>query len=203
VPANALRLGLTGGVGSGKSTAARIFQEMGASIIDADAISREVTAPGGAAIFALQSLFGSKMLTDEGALDRVRMRDLIYSNPIAKTQLERIVHPLVGKAISHQAHSAEASGAQCIVFDIPLLVESNHWRETLHRILVIDCSEASQAERVMTRSGLTLSEVQSIVFAQSSRAQRLKAADIIVFNDGVTIEEFAQQIRKIGQHFGL
>jgi len=197
------RLGLTGGIGSGKSTVATALVHLGAALIDADAISRAVTAPGGSAIAALKSTFGPAMLTRDGALNRDQMRDLVYSDPTAKARLEAIVHPLVGREIAQQAQQAEEAGTPCIVFDIPLLVESRHWRTRLSRILVIDCTEDTQIARVMERNGLTADDVRKVVAAQATRKQRLASADLVVFNDGISLDHLAQQVREIGTQFGL
>lgn len=197
------RLGLTGGIGSGKSTVSGMLAQMGATTIDADAISKSVTAPGGSAIAALETAFGSAMLNSEGALDRGKMRSLIYSDPGAKGRLEAIVHPLVGQAISEQAEQAESKGAPCTVFDIPLLVESKHWRASLDRILVVDCTEETQISRVISRNGLATVEVRAILAAQASRRQRLAAADIVVFNDKIAITDLEHLVREIGTQFGL
>ncbi len=197
------RLGLTGGIGSGKSTVATVLAHMGAALIDADAISRAATAPGGSAIAALKSTFGPAMLTSEGALDRDQMRCLVYSDPMVKARLEAIVHPLVGLEIAKQAQQAEKAGTPCIVFDIPLLVESKHWRTRLSRILVIDCTEDTQIARVIGRNGLTAEEVRNVVAAQATRRQRLASADLVVFNDGITLDQLTQQVREIGTQFGL
>lgn len=197
------RLGLTGGIGSGKSTVAGIFEKVGAVIIDADAISRATTAPGGSAIAALKTAFGVGLLTPDGALDRGQMRALIYSDPGAKAQLEAIVHPLVGQAIAQQALQAENSGARCVVFDIPLLVESQHWRQKLDRVLVIDCTEETQINRVIARNGLTKQDIEKILANQASRKQRLAAADGVLFNDNIPLEVLRQQVVQIGTQFGL
>lgn len=199
----AVRWGLTGGIGSGKSTVAGMLAHRGAVVIDADAISRAATAPGGAAMALLEAAFGPALLTPEGALDRDQMRTLIYTDPSAKARLEGIVHPLVGQAIALQAQQAQAAGAACLVFDIPLLVESRHWRETLDRILVIDCTEATQITRVTARNGLHEAEVRKILAAQASRTQRLAAADMVLFNDGITMDQLAQQVQEMGPQFGL
>lgn len=196
-------LGLTGGIGSGKSTVADMLANLGAAVIDADAIARAVTAPGGDAIAALKDSFGASMLAADGALDRVKMRKLIYSDPGAKARLEGIVHPLVGQAIAMEAHNATAAGARCIVFDIPLLVEAKHWRTALSRILVIDCTEATQVTRVMLRNGMAEGEIRAIQASQASRRQRLSAADCVIFNDGISLEMLAQQVHEIGRQFGL
>lgn len=198
-----VRLGLTGGIGSGKSTVASLLARHGAVVIDADAISRATTAPGGAAIALLEAAFGPSMLTSEGALDRDQMRALVFTDPSAKARLESIVHPLVGQAIALQAQHAQTAGAACLVFDIPLLVESGHWRKMLDRVLVIDCTEATQIIRVTARNGLDEAEVRKILAAQASRAQRLAAADMVLFNDGITMDELARQVQKIEPQFGL
>ncbi len=199
----ALRLGLTGGIGSGKSTVAALFAKMGAAVIDADAISRAATGTGGLAIDALRAAFGPSMLTAEGSLDRDQMRSLAYSDPSVKARLEGIVHPLVGQAIAEQARQAQASSARCILFDIPLLVESSHWRSTLDRVLVVDCREETQIQRVTTRNGLSAEQVRKIIASQAPRGSRLRAADAVVFNDGITIENLAVQVRELGTQFKL
>lgn len=198
-----LRLGLTGGIGSGKSTVSSFLEQMGATIIDADAISRATTAPGGSAIPALLSKFGPGLLTADGALDRAKMRGLIYSDPGAKARLETIVHPLVGQGIAQQAVQAEMAGARCIVFDIPLLVESEHWRTTLDRVLVIDCTAETQIARVTARNGFAREQIDKILAAQVSREARLAAADWVLFNDGISLDDLRQQVQQIGTQFGL
>jgi dephospho-CoA kinase len=197
------RLGLTGGIGSGKSTVAKLLEQMGATIIDADAISKAATAAGGSAIASLKAAFGDPLITAEGALDRVQMRKLIYSDVDAKARLESIVHPLVGQTIAEQAHQSELAGAQCIVFDIPLLVESRHWRPRLNRVLVIECSEETQVSRVVSRNGLTEHEVRKIIGAQASQSERRAAADMVVFNDGISLVNLRQQVQEMGTQFGL
>lgn len=176
---------------------------IGASVIDADAIAKATTATGGSAIATLKTAFGEDLITDEGALDRVQMRKLIYSDPDAKARLEAIIHPLVGQDIARQTQQAEAVGAHCIVFDIPLLVESAHWRMRLDRILVIDCMEETQVARVMARNGLAEAEICSILVAQATRKQRRAAADIVLFNDNISLDNLRQQVREIGTQFGL
>ena len=143
------------------------------------------------------------MLTPNDALDRDQMRALIFSNPAAKVQLEGIVHPLVAKAIAEQSRQADDAGARCIVFDIPLLVESRHWRQTFQRVLVVDCSEATQIHRVSVRNALSNDDIKKIIASQSPRVLRLRAADAVLFNDGITIEDLEQQVREIGTQFEL
>lgn len=200
---HAHRLGLTGGIGSGKSTAAGMLARLGAVVIDADAISRAITASGGIAIHPIQSAFGDGVLTANRALDREKMRRLIFSEPAAKARLEAIVHPLVGQAIAQQEQQAQAAKVRCMVFDIPLLVESGRWRQMLDRILVIDCEEETQIARVTARSGMAAADVQKIMATQASRSRRLAAADLVVFNDGISIEDLAQRMQEIGTEFGL
>ncbi len=198
-----MRLGLTGGIGSGKSTVAQLLADLGAGVIDADAISRSTTAAGGAAIPLIQSQFGPSFVCSDGTLDRERMRQHIFADPKAKLLLEGIIHPLVGQQIAAQAKELVDAGTTCLVFDIPLLVESGHWRKSLQRVLVIDCSTATQVSRVMARSGLAMADVERIIAAQASRAQRLAAADLVLLNDGVSLPELAVQVAQIGRQFGL
>ena len=198
-----LRLGLTGGIGSGKSTVARMLQERGAVVIDADAIARASTAAGGAAIPQILASFGPDYITPEGALDRERMRSLAFTDTGAKQRLEAIVHPLVGKATTEEAEAAERAGARCIVFDIPLLVESGRWPRQLDRVLVVDCQEDTQVTRVAARTGMAEAMARQIIAAQASRAQRRAAADVVVYNDGLTLEQLRAEVEQIAAHFGL
>lgn len=198
-----LRIGLTGGIGSGKSTVARVLVACGAALVDADAISRQLTAPGGAAISELSSQFGPQMITPEGAMDRDRMRELAFSDPAIKGQLEAIIHPLVSQESLRQANAAVAAGNPCIVFDIPLLVESGRWRQQLDRVLVVDCAQATQIARVMARNGLVREVVEKIMAGQASRAQRLAAADICICNEGLSMEALERLVRELAQRFGL
>jgi dephospho-CoA kinase len=203
VTAPPYRLGLTGGIGSGKSTVASLLAEQGAGVMDADAISRASTAPGGAAISLIQAQFGQHFISPDGALDRERMRQHIFEDPKARAQLEQIIHPLVGREMAAQAQRLADAGKRCLVFDIPLLVESGHWRKSLARVLVVDCSTATQITRVGARSAMPTAEVQKIIEAQASRRQRLAAADFVLYNDGISIAELATQVRQIGRQFGL
>jgi dephospho-CoA kinase len=196
-------VGLTGGVGSGKSTVSAMLEAMGAVIIDADAISRRLTAVGGDAIEMIRSVFGQAFITPEGALDRSRMRDLAFKDQGAKQQLEAILHPLVGQTTQEQASQAMDQGRPCVVLDIPLLVESGHWRSKLHRVLVVDCAEEVQIERVVARNGLARNEVERIIGSQASRRQRLAAADIVIYNQTVSLEMLRAEVAQLAQPFGL
>jgi dephospho-CoA kinase len=195
------RLGLTGGIGSGKSTAAGMFATLGAVVIDADAISRNLTAPHGAAIETIKEHFGEAMIDADGSLSRDRMRNLIFKDPSAKSSLESIIHPLIKLEMQRQDQTATASGADLIVYDIPLLVESPHWRPFLNQVLVIDCLQQTQIKRVMVRNTLQQDDVEKIIANQASRKIRNFAADILIFNDSITVEQLLEQVKQIVQHF--
>ncbi len=197
------RIGLTGGIGSGKSTVARMLVDCGAVLIDADAISRQVTAPGGAAIALIAEQFGTQAITPDGAMDRNVMRDLAFSDPSARRKLEAIIHPLVSFETSRQADLAAGAGSLCIVFDIPLLVESARWRQQLDQVLVVDCSEATQTSRVTARNGWAPEAVQKVIAAQASRARRRAAADACIYNDGLSLEALGLLVRRLACRFGL
>ncbi|TSE21364.1 Dephospho-CoA kinase [Tepidimonas alkaliphilus] len=178
-----LRIGLTGGIGSGKSTVARMLAELGADVIDADAIARAVTASGGAAIEPIRAAFGPAFIDASGALDRARMRALAFSDPQAKARLEAIVHPLVRAEIDRRL---AASAADTVVLDLPLLVESDAWRQRCDRVWVVDCEPETQITRVMARSGWPRAQVEAVLAQQASRAQRLAAADVVLANGAAT-----------------
>src|SRR6185369_2771373 len=158
-PHAALRIGLTGGIGSGKSTVAALLAGHGAAIIDTDAIARQLTLPGGAAIDAIRAAFGAEMIAANGALDRERMRSVAFQDPAARQRLEAILHPLIGLETARQA--AE-SPAPVKVFDVPLLVESQRWRAIVDRVLVVDCSTATQSARVAQRQGWSAAMADSV-----------------------------------------
>ncbi len=197
------RIGLTGGIGSGKSTVLQMLAGLGAATVDADAVSRSVTAPGGAAIPALRERFGPAFIAADGSLDRARMREHAFQDPAARADLEAIIHPLVGAAIREQEQLALGQGRPCLVYDIPLLVESAHWRRSLDRVAVVDCRPETQVARVMARSALPEAQVRAILAAQASRAQRLAAADIVICNEGLTLDELKQEVRQAAMSFGL
>jgi dephospho-CoA kinase len=201
--AAALRVGLTGGIGSGKSTVLQMLAALGAAVIDADAISRSTTAAGGAAIAAIALQFGPEFIAADGALDRARIRDHIYADARARQQLEAIVHPLVGAESARQVQAALDSGARCIVFDVPLLVESGRWRQQVDMVAVVDCSAATQVARVVARSGLTPQQVEAIIAAQAPRALRLAAADVVICNEGLTLAQLQGEVATAAQCFGL
>jgi dephospho-CoA kinase len=196
-------VGLTGGIGSGKSTVARMLAERGAVVIDADALARLVTLAGGAAIAAIAAQFGAQFIDSDGAMDRARMRDQVFSDADAKRRLEAIIHPLVHAQTEQLAEQAAADGCRCIVFDVPLLVESRRWRKRVDRVLVVDCLSETQILRVMARSALTREAVEKIIASQASRQQRLRAADAVVYNDGLTIEQLRSEVGQTSANFGL
>lgn len=197
-------LGLTGGIGSGKSTVAQMFGARGAAVIDADAIARGVTASGGAAIAPLAQAFGHDLITPDGALHRERMRALAFADPEAKRRLEGIVHPLVALETDQQAEAAIAAGRQLIVFDVPLLVESgDRWRRRVNRVLVVDCPVETQVTRVVARSALPPGEVERIIGAQATRAQRLATADMVIYNHELPLAALQAQVAVLASHFGL
>ncbi|PUE32135.1 dephospho-CoA kinase [Limnohabitans sp. Jir61] len=190
-----LRIGLTGGIGSGKSTVAQLLQARGAAVIDADAIARNVTAAHGAAMPAITRTFGAEFITPDGALDRERMRAHVFSQPEAKQALEAIIHPLVSQETQQQAQAAISKGHRTLVFDVPLLVEAGErWRPQVDRILVVDCLEETQIQRVIARNGLSREAVQRIISAQASRVQKLTAADWVIYNDGISLDTLENQV---------
>jgi dephospho-CoA kinase len=200
MPHQPTRLGLTGGIGSGKSTVADIFATLGAVVIDADGISRSLTAPHGAAIETIKQQFGEDMISADGSLNRDRMRDLVFIDVVAKKCLEAIIHPLIKLEMQRQDQAAVASGAKLIVYDIPLLVESKNWRPTLDKILVIDCLEQTQINRVILRNKLKTADVKKIISSQASRKMRNSAADIVIFNDSITVEQLREQVTHLAKH---
>ena len=199
----AIQLGLTGGIGSGKSTVANMLSSMSASVIDADAFSRALTAVGGAAMPAIQNAFGTVAIAPDGSLDRDAIRSLIFTDPDAKHRLEAIIHPLVALRISQAQSDAESSGKTVVVLDIPLLVESSHWRAKLDYVLVVDCDNATQIQRVQARSGWTAQQTQRVIDAQATRTLRLAAADIVIGNQDISLSQLETTVRKIGVWFGL
>lgn len=191
-------VGLTGGIGSGKSAAAECFQTLGAGIIDTDAIAHELTAPGGAAIALLRQTFGPDMLTTQGALDRPAMRRRVFADPSAKSGLEAILHPLIRNECAARLRrlaSADFRPPYAILV-IPLLIESGGWHKQLNRVCVVDCPEALQIERTMARSGLPHAEVEAIMRTQATRDQRLAAADDVIDNT-TGLDELHEQVGRM------
>jgi len=186
-------VGLTGGIGSGKSAAADEFQRLGATVVDTDTIARELTEPGGAAMPHIKSLFGDAFVAASGAMDRRAMRNHVFGNPAAKQALEALLHPMI--RAESERRIAQASGPY-VVYVVPLLIESKEPRRRADRILVVDAPEEVQVARVGSRSGLAEAEVRAIMAAQVSRAERLAAADDVIDNGG-SLEALRDQVRAL------
>ena len=192
-------IGLTGGIGSGKSTATDLFMKQGVSVIDADAISRSLTAHQGKALPAIQAVFGNESVCD-GRLNRDFMRDLVFKRAEAKAELEAILHPLILQSIQQQQEAMKAMTGLYAIVDIPLLTELPQFRTLVNRVLVIDSPEALQLERVMSRSGLSLEQIKSIMAQQATRDERLAIADDVILNDG-NLQNLEQQVIECHQHY--
>jgi dephospho-CoA kinase len=195
-----MRVGLTGGIGSGKSTVAGLLREAGAAVVDTDAISRGLTLAGGAAMPAVAQAFGANFVTADGALDRERMRALVFSDASAKRRLESILHPLITAEALAQADAARS--ASLIVFDVPLLVESSRWRPRVARVLVIDCSVETQIARVLQRPGWTRERVDGALAAQTGRQARRAAADAVLLNDGIALVTLRNEVLSLAARWG-
>lgn len=173
-------VGLTGGIGSGKTTVANLFADRGATVIDTDAIAHQLTVSGGIAIDAIRAEFGSASIDASGAMDRARMRTQVFGNLGAKKRLEAILHPLIRQESERAARNAKGA---YVIFVVPLLIESGRWKARVSRVLVVDCPEELQIRRVMERNGMTREQVLAIMATQASRADRLAAADDVIVND--------------------
>jgi dephospho-CoA kinase len=191
-------IGLTGGIGSGKSAVAKRLTELGATVIDSDQIAHEITAPHGVAIAAIQARFGSDLLAVDGSLDRPKMRQLVFNDPSALQSLEAITHPLIHAETVRQASLAHQNGALYLVFMVPLLVESGYWPQVIDHLVVVDCPPELQIGRVMQRSNLDRSEIEQIMRKQALREDRLAAADTILLNDG-SLDKLISQIDALHQ----
>jgi dephospho-CoA kinase len=203
-PAGAVRaIGLTGGIGSGKSTVAALLVAHGATLVDTDAIAHALTTPGGAAMPALRRRFGDDVAGADGALDRARMRELVFADPGAKQALEGILHPMIGAEAQRQAAAAANVGTGVVVFDVPLLTEASAWRERCQRILVVDCRAETQVQRVMARSGWSAEQVQRVIAQQAPRERRRAIADAVIFNDGLDHEALAAEVAALWAAWGL
>jgi len=175
-------IGLTGGIGSGKSTVADAFAALGAGVVDTDQIAHGLTAPNGAAMPAILAEFGPTVADTTGAMDRSAMRQLVFSDPLARRRLEAILHPMIG---AESTRALEAIDGPYRIIVVPLLVEGRHWRSRVDRVLVVDCPRALQIERVIQRSGLAIAQIESILDAQATREERLAQADDVIDNAGL------------------
>ncbi len=193
-----LHVGLTGGIGSGKSTVATMLVARGAMLVDTDAIAHALTAPGGAALPALAQTFGPDIIAADGSMDRTRMRTLAFGDASARRRLEAILHPMIGDEAQRQASLAEG---KAVIFDVPLLAASSVWRQRVERVLVVDCQEDTQIQRVMQRSGWTAEQVQRVIAQQTPRTARRAIADAVIFNDGLSLAALQAQVQALWQHW--
>ncbi|KAB0634657.1 dephospho-CoA kinase [Burkholderia stagnalis] len=191
-------VGLTGGIGSGKTTVADLFAARGATIVDTDLIAHRITAPGGLAMPAIEQAFGPRFVAADGSLDRAKMRALIFSDDAARRRLEAITHPLIRAETDREAR--EAQGAY-LMYVVPLLVESGSWKARADRVLVVDCDVETQIARVMRRNGFTREQVEAIVARQATRDARLAAADDVIVNDATTPDALAAQVDALHQRY--
>jgi dephospho-CoA kinase len=187
-----LRIGLTGGIGSGKSTVARRFAALGALVVDTDALAHALTARGGDALPAIAAAFGDDLIGPDGAMDRAKMRALVFAQPAERQRLEAILHPMIAAATRAQA--SRASAGQAVVFDVPLLAESGTWRARVDRVVVVDCAAATQVARVVQRSGWTADAVERTIAQQASRAQRRAIADAVIVNETLTLAQLEAEV---------
>ncbi|MEJ1167813.1 dephospho-CoA kinase [Variovorax sp. CCNWLW235] len=188
------RIGLTGGIGSGKSTVAALLVAEGAVLVDTDAIARRIAEPGGIAMPAIEAAFGRTAIATDGGLDRAGMRQLVFADSSARKRLESILHPLIG---AETERLAAAAGQAPVVFDVPLLVESGRWRANVDRVLVVDATEETQLRRVMARSGWTPDAVRAVIAQQAPRRLRRAAADAVIFNESLSLEELGREVRSL------
>lgn len=195
-----LTVGLTGGIGSGKTTVANMLAGCGATIIDADAISRSLTEAGGAALMPIKQVFGEEVVGADGALNRGAMREIVFAQPASRTKLEAIIHPLVQMRMSAAIQNAPTD---VVVLDIPLLVESPRWRKQIDLIVVVDCNVETQVSRVMQRNGWAANTIEAIIQSQATRGDRLKAADVVIFNERSNLSILKNQVNSLGNQLGL
>lgn len=191
-------VGLTGGIGSGKTTVADLFAKHGVSIVDTDVIAHRITAPGGAAMPLIEQAFGAQYVASDGALDRAKMRALVFSDDAAKAKLEAITHPLIRAETERER---EAATGPYVVIVVPLLVESGTWRSRVDRVLVVDCGLETQIARVMRRNAFSREQVLAIIARQATREARLAAADDVVVNDDTPFEQLSEEVRRLHRRY--
>lgn len=190
-------IGVTGGIGSGKSSAARLFAEHGAAVVDTDEIARELTAPGGAGMAAIAKAFGPSVIAADGSLNRTAMRELVFSDSTRRQQLEAILHPLIG---TEARQLVRAATAPYVLLLVPLLLETGRYGDIVQRVLVIDCAESTQIQRTVSRSQLSEESVRAIMAAQLPRDKRLEQADDVINNDG-DLEQLRGQVVALHQRY--
>ncbi|ABC39050.1 dephospho-CoA kinase [Burkholderia thailandensis] len=191
-------VGLTGGIGSGKTTVSNLFGALGATIVDTDLIAHRITAPHGLAMPFIEREFGAQFVAADGSLDRAKMRALIFSDESARKRLEAITHPLIREETEREAGAAHGA---YVVFVVPLLVESGTWEARVDRVLVVDCDVETQIARVMSRNGFAREQVEAIVARQASRDARLAAADDVIVNDNASLDELAAEVAALHQRY--
>jgi len=191
--ANVFKVALTGGIGSGKSAAALEFERLGIPVIDSDAIAHQITGPNGIAIPKIKEVFGIEFINHDGSLNRAKMRALVFDHPSEKIKLEKITHPLIRQEGERAALSALNSNPAYLIFMIPLLFESGQWRNKYDQIVVVDCPESLQIERVIQRNGLAKNEIEKIIASQTPRTERLANANLVIDNS-TSINELVKQV---------
>jgi len=194
-----IHIGLTGGVGSGKSTVATMLEALGAGLVDADALVHELIGPAGAAVAAVRAEFGPDAIGADDSVDRAWMRSRVFADPAARRRLEAVLHPRVRTEAKARA-DALAETAPYVVLMIPLLVESGGWSRRVQRVLVVDCNEETQIERVCRRPGMTRATARGILAAQATRATRLAAADDVLFNE-LPLDDLRSRVERLHQHY--
>jgi dephospho-CoA kinase len=191
-------IGLTGGIGSGKTAVSDLLAKLGAGIVDTDLIAHQITAPHGAAIALIEKQFGPEFISADGALNRDKMRSLVFTKPEARKSLEAITHPLIRQETNKQALRISKEGAPYLVFVVPLLLESGSWNSLIDLLVVVDCPKETQIQRVMQRSNLPREELERILAAQASREERLKHADVVIENQG-SLQDLEVEVQNLHQ----
>jgi len=197
---SAFNVGLTGGVGSGKSTIASMFANHGAALVDADVVAHQLTGVGGAAIVALRDSFGAEAIAADGSLDRAYMRARVFSDVVLRTKLETLLHPMIRTAMDQLTDRHVAEGAAYVVRVVPLLVEGGHWHRYADRLLLVDCSDATQWARVRARPGIDDETARKIIAAQATRAERLAVADDVLFNEA-PLDQIDRKVARLHQTY--
>jgi dephospho-CoA kinase len=191
-------IGLTGGIGSGKTAVSNLLGELGAGIIDTDLISHEITAPGGNAVPLITKVFGADFIDPQGALNRAKMRALVFADPNSRQALEKITHPLIQQETAKKAFELAKFGVPYLVFVVPLLIESGFWLKLIDYLVVVDCPEETQIQRVMHRNNMTRLDVENILKAQTSRKVRLAVANAVIENQG-SLDKLKSEVLNLHQ----